>query len=87
MMDLQNVGAAFRPRQRRRLRQHRRLKVDALKWIASKLKPKKYGDRAEVEITGSIADALAAAQTRVATLLTAPTEPEPEETGTDAPAR
>ena len=25
--------------------QHRRLQIDARKWIASKLKPKKYGDR------------------------------------------
>jgi len=27
--------------------EHRRLRVDARKWIASKLKPKKYGDRLE----------------------------------------
>ncbi len=31
-----------------------RLKVDARKWIASKLKPKVYGDRIQQEISGSI---------------------------------
>ena len=29
-----------------------RLRVDALKWAASKLAPKKYGDKLEVEQTG-----------------------------------
>lgn len=43
--------------------QHRRLKVDALKWIASKLKPKKYGDRQEVEHTGKLSLEQALAQT------------------------
>lgn len=28
--------------------QHARLKVDARKWVASKLKPKKYGDKVEL---------------------------------------
>lgn len=32
-----------------------RLRVDALKWAASKLAPKKYGDKVEVEHTGEIA--------------------------------
>jgi hypothetical protein len=32
--------------------EHRRLQVDARKWIASKLKPKKYGDRIHQEVTG-----------------------------------
>lgn len=31
---------------------HRRLQVDARKWIAAKLKPKKYGDRIHQEVTG-----------------------------------
>lgn len=31
-----------------------RLRVDARKWIASKLKPKKYGDKQEHEHTGSV---------------------------------
>ena len=31
-----------------------RLRIDTRKWIASKLKPKKYGDKIEVENTGSI---------------------------------
>jgi CRISPR/Cas system-associated endonuclease Cas3-HD len=30
-----------------------RLRVDSRKWIASKLKPKKYGDRITQEITGA----------------------------------
>ena len=34
--------------------EHRRLRVDARKWIASKLKPKKYGDKTEVEHTGDL---------------------------------
>lgn len=29
-----------------------RLRVDARKWVASKLKPKKYGDKVTTEITG-----------------------------------
>jgi hypothetical protein len=29
-----------------------RLRVDARKWVASKLKPKKYGDRVSQEISG-----------------------------------
>lgn len=29
-----------------------RLRVDTRKWIASKLKPKKYGDRVQTELTG-----------------------------------
>ena len=33
---------------------HQRLRVDARKWIASKLKPKKYGDKTEVEHTGDL---------------------------------
>lgn len=31
-----------------------RLRMDARKWIASKLKPKKYGERVEVEHAGSV---------------------------------
>lgn len=30
-----------------------RLQVDARKWVASKLKPKKYGDKVQQEITGA----------------------------------
>lgn len=32
--------------------QRSRLRVDARKWVASKLKPKKYGDRVSTEISG-----------------------------------
>ena len=32
--------------------QHLRVKIDTLKWICSKLKPRTWGDRAQVEITG-----------------------------------
>lgn len=34
--------------------QRSRLRVDARKWVAAKLKPKKYGDRQHVEHSGSI---------------------------------
>lgn len=35
--------------------QRSRLRVDARKWIASKLKPKVYGDRIQQEISGTLA--------------------------------
>jgi hypothetical protein len=31
-----------------------RLKVDARKWVAAKLKPKKYGDKLQTEHSGEI---------------------------------
>ena len=31
-----------------------RVRIDARKWVAGKLKPKKYGDKAQVEVGGSI---------------------------------
>jgi hypothetical protein len=31
-----------------------RIQIDALKWLLSKLKPKKYGERLEVENTGTL---------------------------------
>ncbi len=34
--------------------QRSRLRVDARKWAAAKLKPKKYGDRVDVGLTGRI---------------------------------
>lgn len=34
--------------------QRSKLRVDSRKWIASKLKPKKYGDKVEQQITGSL---------------------------------
>lgn len=45
---------------------HRRLQVDARKWYLSKLAPKKYGERSEVELTvsGSLAERLARARAR-----------------------
>jgi hypothetical protein len=33
---------------------HMRLRIDTRKWIASKLKPKKYGDKIEQEIKGEM---------------------------------
>jgi hypothetical protein len=33
--------------------EHRRLQVDARKWYASKLAPKKYGDKVQQEVTGA----------------------------------
>lgn len=32
----------------------RRVRIDTRKWIAAKLKPKKYGDRQEIEHSGAI---------------------------------
>lgn len=32
--------------------QDRRVKIDARKWVASKLKPKKYSERVQTELTG-----------------------------------
>lgn len=31
-----------------------RLRVDARKWVASKLKPKKYGDKVQTELSGEV---------------------------------
>ena len=48
--------------------QHQRLKVDARKWIASKLKPRTYGDRLDVSVTDnriSVLGALEQARQRV----------------------
>jgi len=53
--------------------QQKRMQVDARKWIASKLKPRTYGDRIDVAVTDtriSVIDALEAAQSRVAKQLT-----------------
>jgi hypothetical protein len=33
---------------------HKRIMVDARKWVASKLKPKRYGDKAEIEHSGNV---------------------------------
>lgn len=41
--------------------EHRRLRVDARKWIAAKLRPRKYGDRVEHEHGGSLTVTLASA--------------------------
>ena len=46
----------------------KRLRVDARKWVAAKLQPKKYGDRIDVAVTDtriSVMDALAQAKQRV----------------------
>ena len=48
--------------------QHQRLRVDARKWTASKLKPRVYGDNLQVQVTDeriSVIDALQAAQARL----------------------
>lgn len=50
--------------------QQKRMQVDARKWIASKLKPKMYGDRIDVSVTDtriSVMDALKEAKQRVLT--------------------
>lgn len=33
---------------------HRKLQIDTRKWIASKLKPKKYGEKQQVEHSGTV---------------------------------
>jgi hypothetical protein len=33
---------------------HQRLRIDTRKWVASKLKPKKYGDKLDVEHAGQV---------------------------------
>ena len=51
--------------------QQKRMQVDARKWIASKLKPRTYGDRIDMTVRDeriSVLDALEAAQSRVKTL-------------------
>jgi hypothetical protein len=48
--------------------QRQRLRVDARKWTASKLKPRTYGDNLQVQVTDeriSVIDALQAAQARL----------------------
>lgn len=39
--------------------EHRKIRIDARKWIASKLKPKKYGDRIQQDMTGEVSLAVA----------------------------
>ena len=47
--------------------EHRRLQVDTRKWMLSKMLPKVYGDKQQVEVTGSldVVTALNAARNRV----------------------
>ena len=48
--------------------QHLRVKIDVLKWTASKLKPRTWGDRIEMSVTDnriSITEALLMAETRL----------------------
>jgi hypothetical protein len=52
--------------------QQKRMQVDARKWIASKLKPRTYGDRIDMTVRDeriSVLDALEQAQSRVKTLV------------------
>jgi hypothetical protein len=51
--------------------QHLRVKIDVLKWTASKLRPRVYGDRIEMAVTDnriSITEALKMAETRLSEL-------------------
>lgn len=45
-----------------------KLRIDARKWVAAKLKPKKYGDRLALDhdVVGNLADRLKAARERAA---------------------
>lgn len=59
--------------------QHLRVKIDVLKWTASKLRPKVYGERIDVSVTNtqiSITSALEMAEKRVIDIL-------PKEVNTD----
>ncbi len=44
-----------------------KLRVDARKWMAGKLKPKKYGDKQEIDLTvnGALAERLSRARSRM----------------------
>jgi hypothetical protein len=42
----------------------RKTRIDARKWVASKLKPKKYGDKLEVDAKVSVGDAIVDRLTR-----------------------
>ena len=69
------IELAFRPlpegldgREQSALVQLRRLQVDTLKWSASKLRPRAYGDRLDVSVTNtqiSITEALELAEARL----------------------
>jgi len=48
------TGECIGWRQNGEAAQRSRLRVDARKWIASKLKPKRYGDKLDVEHTGKV---------------------------------
>ena len=59
--------------------QHLRVKIDVLKWTASKLRPRVYGERIDVSVTNtqiSITNALEMAEKRVIDIL-------PKEVNTD----
>lgn len=50
---------------------HLKVKIDALRWTASKLQPKLYGDRVDISVTNtqiSITQALAVAEARLNTI-------------------
>lgn len=49
MTDIADLGEVDRDHNNRD-----RLRIDTRKWIASKLKPKKYGDKVEVEHSGGV---------------------------------
>lgn len=34
--------------------EHRRLQIDARKWMAAKLRPKVYGNKLDVDLTGAL---------------------------------
>jgi len=59
--------------------QHLRVKIDVLKWTASKLRPRVYGERIDVSVTNtqiSITQALELAQARVEGTLDEEAKPE-----------
>jgi hypothetical protein len=52
-MEVQQDGGGVAYKFNKEHVQRSRLRVDARKWIAAKLKPKKYGDKVTTELTGA----------------------------------
>ena len=57
--------------------EHRRLQVDARKWMLAKMLPKKYGERIQQDITATIEMKQEDVDARIAELLAKANEPKP----------
>jgi hypothetical protein len=60
--DLKGYDDFGNPLENKEFVNRSRLRVDARKWVASKLKPRKYGDKIEQEHTGNIKGGLSPEQ-------------------------